>query len=908
MFCKFDTRTIPHYSSRYSAGLGFFVRLRFSHLFLFVCAAFLFSTSTAAAQSLNSKLFTTRDGLAGNFITAIAFEPNGSAWIGTTEGATHISNAGWTSYTRAHGLGDSFITAITAAPDGRIWFGTQSGGVSVLDPTAKTFSTFNLGNSDIPSNFITALAVDTQNQVWIGTLADSIAQFDAAQNSWTQFEFPVPEITALGLDFENIPLVGTPNGVYHLNGSEWVRDNTVGNANVRRIDAFDGEWYLTTDDARFNLQNDRWVANDGAGAIELALSQLDLTEGQITTFGKDFQERFWIGTPRGIYMAHRGNAPTLPPPLPVVLIHGWTVAGDDTLETSEFRYIKSYADRDGIPMFYVRGVTPKNTLYQNAVVIRNEIARVKQETGADKVNIIAFSMGGMNTRAYLESSFYANDVNRAIILGTPQAGVEIWKPILAQQILVKYDEPSAIELSPEYAGMVVNQTRSPNPTVPYDLLIGDARQQAGLDFLSDMPASDALISVASALALDAPTVREHVNADLHDWGPQPVPIRLTGYLYPRDTWERYLRNALRNRDNAPIGSEVFSSPPAPLLNFKNGNSGEGGNGESNHTPVVTKPIRAGETITNTVLVDENTSARFVAYFPGGKIDVSLHAPDGKKYEPSILPRADSSGVLSLSTDIASFSGYVVKNAPAGEWQIILKRTDAGSKPIDVSTYVEVNNPLQLRVLLGAPTIAVGKSNGISASLSTVLNVPVPPARFHARIAQPAQRAGAPFTFTEVELFDDGQHNDGSPNDGTYGAQWAPTRAGWHLLFVQAEGDTFVREREVLFAVDADDGSITPGTILQLQNDRLSVQSSISITRAGEYAVSAVLRSADSATTVPIRQNNVYMLESGTHPISFTFDAKSISPGKYVLDIILLDAHGAAIELDRTSTQLSLPLP
>lgn len=874
------------------------MRLRFSFWFLFLCAAFLLSTSLVAAQSPTLEIFTTRDGLAGNFITAIAFEPNGSVWVGTTAGATHISNAGWTSYTRAHGLGDNFVTALAVAPDGRIWFGTQGGGLSVFDPTAKTFSTFRLNNSDIPSNFITALAADTQNRIWIGTLADGIARYDAAQQRWTQFDVPVSEITALGLDFDNTPLVGTPSGAYRLDGNAWVRDTAVGNARVRRIDALDGEWYLTSDKGQFVLQNDAWVANDGADVITNALNTAQLSDGQLSALGTDEQNRFWLGTPRGLYLAHQGNVPVPPMPLPVVLIHGWTVAGDDTLETSEFRYLKQYAERDGIPMYYIRGVTPKNTLYQNAAVIRDEIARVKQETGAAKVNIIAFSMGGMNTRAYVESSIYANDVNRAIILGTPQAGVEMWKPILTQQILTKPDEPSAIELSPEYARVIVNETRAPNSSVPYDLLIGDARQQAGLDFMSDMPASDALISVGSALALDALSVREHVNADLHDWRPQPVPISLTGYLYPRDTWERYLRNALRNPDNAPIGAEIQSPARAEFDEFV---------GTSNHTPVVTIALRAGQTVTNTVLVDENTSARFVAYFPGGTVDLSLRAPDGKTYEPSILPRADGSGVLSLSTDIASFSGYVIQNAPAGEWQMILERTDSGRQPIEVSSYVDVTSPLQLQVFVGAPTVAVGKSNGIAAFVSGAPDAPVPPARLRAKIAQPSERADAPFTFVTVELYDDGQHGDGAANDGSYAAQWTPTRAGWHVLLVQADGENFSREREVLFAVDANDGSIELAAPLEMQNEALAVNAGITVRRAGDYAATAALRNAETGRVLA-RQNRFFTRQAGISPISFEFALTSIPPGKYVLDLILLDANGAAIELDRTAAPFTVPLP
>lgn len=856
------------------------------------------SASTVSAQSAQVKIYTTRDGLAGNVITAVAFEPNGSAWIGTSEGATHISNAGWVSYTKTHGLGDSFITAIAVAPDGRIWFGTQSGGLSVLNPQTKTFETYALDNSHIPSNFVTALAIDTKNQVWVGTLNNGLARYDATSNIWTHAEFPQNEITVIALNGEDVPWVGTPFGLYALNDEAWVKDAKYSDQSIRRIDVFDGKWFLTTDDSYGILQSTTDAAEEGPTEITNALEQTNLSPLQVTAFGKDEQQRYWLGTAQGLFMVHRGNAPTPPPPLPVVLIHGWTVAPPDTLETGEFRFLKSYADRDGIPMYYARGVSPKNTLYQNAQIIRDEIARVKKETGASKVNLVAFSMGGMNTRAYLETSVYANDVNRAIILGTPQAGVEVWKPILMQQILEKFDEPSAIELSPEYAQMVVNETRAPNPNVPYDLLIGDARKQTGLDFLSDMPASDALISVDSALALDAATVRKHVNADLHDWGPQPVPIDLTGYLYPRDTWERDLRNALRNSDNAPIGSEITTPPPAPS-----------DAPQTDHTPVITKNVSAGSTVTRTVTLDTNASARFVAYYPGGAVDFSLIAPDGKKYEPSDLPRDDGSGVLSLSTDVASFSGYVVKNAPVGDWQLILTRTDSGSDPLAVSTYAELTtSPVQLNIVLGAPLLALGKSNTVSAQLSGFPQTPVPHAKIIASIAQPSKTPNAPFTRIPLALYDDGKHNDSGANDGVYSGEFTPTRAGWHILFVEAQGDSFAREQSSLFAVDHNDGTISGSTTFKQKNNRLQFDGSINVQRAGAYAVTAVLRHIQADGSQAIRQNNFYTLPSGAHPISFTFDAAQIPSGNYVLDLILLDANGAAVELDRASAAVSFSLP
>ncbi len=836
-------------------------------LFFFALLALL-SVSPTAAQNNSFKIYTTRDGLAGNYITALAFEPNGSAWVGTSEGATHLSDAGWVSYTRAHGLGDSWITAIAIAPDGKIWFGSQSGGVSVLDPISKTLTTYNLDNSNVPSNFIAALAIDSENRVWVGTLDKGIARYDVAQNEWTRFEFPEREITALAFDSENRLWAGTANGVYRFDGAEWFQDQNVGGARVKRLDAYDGEWYLSTDDARYILQNDKWVANDGADALAAALRAANLQDRQLGAFGKDYQARFWLGTSRGIFMVHPGNAPNPPPPYPTVLVHGWTVADDDTLETSEFRFLKSYADRDGIPMYYARGVSPQNTLFQNAERLRSEIARVKQETGADKVNLVGFSMGGMNVRAYLESSLYANDVNRAIILGTPQAGVDLWKPILFQQLLQKPDEPSTIELSPEYAQQIVNPTRAPNPNVPYDLLIGDARRQTGLDFLNDMPASDALISAYSSLALDGANVRRHVNADLHDWEPEPVPLDLTSYLYPRATWERYLRNALRNNDNAPIGSEI-AEPPLPQTETP----------QSNHTPVVTTRIGAGETVTRTALLDENKAARFIAYYPHGKIDFSLVAPNGKKYEPSALPRAEN-GVMALATDIANFSGYVVQNAPPGEWKMILSRTDNGNQPLSVSTYVELNSPR---------AIQIGATPQASDAMVPFIAAPTDDAQISVRVGIPSQPA-KPYQLVPVQV-------TGPDEAGRFYPALPRATPGWYAAFVTVRGKDFERETEFLYAAPADTIAFQAGLPLTIEknadapNQIVPARIGVEVKRAGNFALAAEIRDANAA--VVARSFTPVALEQGSQYIPFSLRVPD-PRAQYALRLTLYDTNWAAL--------------
>lgn len=50
------------------------------------------------------------------------------------------------------------------------------------------------------------------------------------------------------------------------------------------------------------------------------------------------------------------------------------------------------------------------------------IDQAKQKTGADKVDIIAHSMGGIVSRSYIQGSSYENDIDQLILIGTPNEG------------------------------------------------------------------------------------------------------------------------------------------------------------------------------------------------------------------------------------------------------------------------------------------------------------------------------------------------------------------------------------------------------------------------------------------------------------------------------------------------------
>lgn len=71
--------------------------------------------------------YTTQDGLAGNFVFALALDKKGVLWAGTNGGVSRFDGKNWKSYTRKDGLMDDFVYSIGVDAGNHKWFGTRSG-------------------------------------------------------------------------------------------------------------------------------------------------------------------------------------------------------------------------------------------------------------------------------------------------------------------------------------------------------------------------------------------------------------------------------------------------------------------------------------------------------------------------------------------------------------------------------------------------------------------------------------------------------------------------------------------------------------------------------------------------------------------------------------------------------------
>ncbi|MFA8438521.1 esterase/lipase family protein [Pueribacillus sp. YX66] len=104
---------------------------------------------------------------------------------------------------------------------------------------------------------------------------------------------------------------------------------------------------------------------------------------------------------------------------PVVFVHGYT--GNDWNFISLMNYLK----RQGWPDSHVSAIQYSNNLgsnVNNAHELSAFVDNVLARTGADKVDLVAHSMGGLSTRYYIKNLDGGSKVANLVTIGSPHQG------------------------------------------------------------------------------------------------------------------------------------------------------------------------------------------------------------------------------------------------------------------------------------------------------------------------------------------------------------------------------------------------------------------------------------------------------------------------------------------------------
>jgi ligand-binding sensor domain-containing protein/signal transduction histidine kinase len=276
------------------------------------------------------------DGLADNYVNALAEDAEGSLWIGTRDGVSQLTDVKFP-IEPAAGAADADALSVAASRQGGIWIGS-SAGVTYFNGTAKTYGTetglpgqyakrvFEASNGDLyvvcNSSTLAILsgktkkvvAVYTNRQMFVGMTEDaqgmvvSVAGslYRVGTNYFRPYEFaggetpPMWWILNLATGRNGAIWVASVNGIFRVKDGrfqQWTLPSTVADPRVT--------WVCQDSDGVV------WGATSG-GIVRLKDNQLRLItrkdglfDDNICTVLPDDRGQLWVDSARGIFSVSR---------------------------------------------------------------------------------------------------------------------------------------------------------------------------------------------------------------------------------------------------------------------------------------------------------------------------------------------------------------------------------------------------------------------------------------------------------------------------------------------------------------------------------------------------------------------------------------------------------------------------
>ncbi|MFA9269710.1 MAG: esterase/lipase family protein [Baekduiaceae bacterium] len=159
-------------------------------------------------------------------------------------------------------------------------------------------------------------------------------------------------------------------------------------------------------------------------------------------------------------------------PKPVIMVHGWN--SDASTWSPYPGFLKAHSDSWVSHAVGSMNTDPEgtNSIFQNADALARELRLVRESEDADKVDIVAHSMGGLISRAYIDRTMgTARDgkpqVAHLIQLGTPNMGSPC-----ADVIYHLWSGRPTLELTPGYVQQTFNPAVRNRKGVPFSVMAG----------------------------------------------------------------------------------------------------------------------------------------------------------------------------------------------------------------------------------------------------------------------------------------------------------------------------------------------------------------------------------------------------------------------------------------------------
>lgn len=222
------------------------------------------------------------------FIWALYEDRDGTLWVGSGEGLSHITADSVAHFTTQEGLPDNFVRAVVRDNAGDLWVGTYGGGVARYDGQAFT----NYGTTEgLPDPFVNTVFKDVSGQIWVGS--------DTGVSRWVEGRFVQVgqrlEAKVLFEDRNQVLWIGTGDGLYRYQaGADIARvqlpEVTLGSIRALVQDAEGALWIGTESNGLFR--------HDGQQATRFGTAT-GLSHDGIRALYSDREGSLWIGTTGG---------------------------------------------------------------------------------------------------------------------------------------------------------------------------------------------------------------------------------------------------------------------------------------------------------------------------------------------------------------------------------------------------------------------------------------------------------------------------------------------------------------------------------------------------------------------------------------------------------------------------------
>jgi len=387
-------------------------------------------------------------------------------------------------------------------------------------------------------------------------------------------------------------------------------------------------------------------------------------------------------------------------PRPVVMVHGFISnyeAWKDYLGPQGFLAaigVQGFAVGDGqVPGELNTGSLTNpagrtNTLFENAAILGEYILAVKRQTGAEMVDLVGHSMGGMISRVYIDRVMgegEERDVAQLIMLGTPSLGSDC----ASLPVALGWYLPAALEIRPSYAQQILNPQISHRKGVPFFALAGVPIQQAVGSPCTDVP-SDSVVSLESVHAISLELTQ--------------ISLLHTDLNASQQAFEQFVKPLIQK---SPDQFAVVSDPTAdtgeinPPLQFSR---------------IFTGHLNPGETRDLTIQIESGVRvASFALYDPSRSLETDVIGASGNQIQ--LDPQKNGLLVVDDPQTLVHL-GYGFNDPKPGAWHIVLKTSArTPSQGADYAMIAKFSGGLSLDAMVDKVLPQVGEAVEVRANLS-----------------------------------------------------------------------------------------------------------------------------------------------------------------------------------------------